>query len=380
MESCGSHDEKLARWKQNYAAGDRLSLVVRYSCEDAATCYDNNVLGWISSHLRCVAKGPAGHGSGEIAAYVDSNLQKNSIEFHTKRPCQFYALHQEFALTNPGEDVSEASSTEEPTDEIGSSGTEEPSDSAESSGWHDRRLVGGNCSNMDSLYELYQALSIQDGSLDSRCPYIQFPASETVVRPPSSSWPADMKWAWSFQHSFLGPRFEVSSVNGEWAGDQQHDASESREEYLIEFGEGSSESASVCDDTHNDHNPDAAVAIYDGGVHILSRRGSYLTTRMYQFKNEVQRDAARAASLADSSGRINPGLTHAHLVEGMSGCDVELVFAVTPKAGGGLELEFGFPLFAFTHERQARLRSSAPMPGSRALPRSLRGPARCRTP
>jgi hypothetical protein len=212
---------------------------------------------------------------------------------------------------------------------------------------------------MDSLYELYQTPSIQDVSLDSRCPYIQFPASETVVRPPPNSWPADKKRAWSFQHSFLGPRFEVSSVNGEWVGDQQHDASESREEYLIEFGEGSSESASVCDDTHNDHNPDAAVAVYDGGVHILSRRGSYLTTRMYQFKNAAQRDAARAASLADASGQTNPGLMHAHLVDGMSGCDVELVFEVTPKAGGGLDLEFGFPLFAFTRERQARLRSSA---------------------
>mmetsp|Transcript_76725 Transcript_76725/g.193018 ORF Transcript_76725/g.193018 Transcript_76725/m.193018 type:complete len:641 (+) Transcript_76725:41-1963(+) len=357
LPGCGvGGPSTLERWRTDFGAGDRLSFVKRYSCTDADECRDNGLLGKISSHLRCLVKGPSGRGSLEMSAYVDANMAGSRSEFHTKRPCGFYdipGLHTGVAgLSVPGTAV--ATTTADPRRMLAERNASDDSDAEEDA-------ENSTCSNEEQLLEFYHGRVDPKRQLDPGCPYMPLPEHEEIVRKPPSSWPEGMKWPWNYQWSYLGPVYAIEYVNGEYPGSSKYDAGEEMDEYLIKFGRNSTEVASGCDDSSwlKSKNPDASGAFYDGGVHIRSKRGSYLTRRMYQFKNDAQRDAALAAAVEDSTGQTNPGLMYAHLVAGMSGCDVEMVFEVKPKVGGGLEMRTSFPLFAFTFERQVRLRESS---------------------
>jgi len=357
LPGCGvGGPSTLERWRTDFGAGDRLSFVKRYSCTDADECRDNGLLGKISSHLRCLVKGPSGRGSLEMSAYVDANMAGSRSEFHTKRPCGFYdipGLHTGVAgLSVPGTAV--ATTTADPRRMLAERNASDDSDAEEDA-------ENSTCSNEEQLLEFYHGRVDPKRQLDPGCPYMPLPEHEEIVRKPPSSWPEGMKWPWNYQWSYLGPVYAIEYVNGEYPGSSKYDAGEEMDEYLIKFGRNSTEVASGCDESSwlRSKNPDASGAFYDGGVHIRSKRGSYLTRRMYQFKNDAQRDAALAAAVEDSTGQTNPGLMYAHLVAGMSGCDVEMVFEVKPKVGGGLEMRTSFPLFAFTFERQVRLRESS---------------------
>jgi len=373
MPQCNS-SMKLDSWRSRFAEGDRMSYVGRYSCSpDGGVCHDTSLMGKLSGHLRCLVKGAGGVGALDTRAYVDTVVGFARVEFHTKRPCGFYHLDLwgQLEVAN-GSKQSSNSSNQSSSRGVGIE--EDPGRrlgaplSLASAG--QRRLAEDNstnetadasCSNTDRLAQFYAGEIDEAQQLDATCPYWQLPAGGESVRQRPSGWPAGQKWAWDLQHSFLGPVYAVGEVNGEYPGDDAADANETFNEYAIEFGSAQVGAVWACEErkgSSGSSNPDASGAMYDGGVRITSKRGAYLTTHIYQFKNDAQRDAALAAAAADQTGETNPGLQYAHLVTGAGGCDVEIVFQVKPMSGGGLRMSFSFPLFAYTHERQAPLRSS----------------------
>jgi len=146
----------------------------------------------------------------------------------------------------------------------------------------------------------------------------------------------------SAQDSWYGPLLQIPRVNNEEVGAPNFDATEKVTHSLL----GGVSGTKAC--TYGNK------FYYDGGVMGEVKRGTQLTYRTFQFKNDV----ARKQALMASTDTVNPGLKYAGSFSGSNGCDLEVVLELGLMNGGGLNVMGSIPLESMALERELAVRGS----------------------
>ena len=291
---------KLKSWTEDFAAGERaITMSSRSYVCDGNDC---DVVGAFSPKysFMCATKGAKGAGSTlALDPVVDYTMIGVTSEFHSGKPCKFLAelgVGEGMAFTPRKNQSGEVGG--------GNGGCVEPStDECE----YPKPPPGlTTLPHTGQELDKWPGLLMDMGNLNQANPHLNH-----------ESWAAGE----AFQH---------------------------RLPYGVE--------GSVCDDSVVDANGKMVSAVgaerafYNGGVLIEKTRGP-ATTRSYMFKS----DADRARAVADDRNR---GLKFAKTFTGDNGCDTEVVWEVTPKSGGGIDMELTVPIDATSCETESALRNA----------------------